>query len=71
MNLENLNVVELNAQEMQNTDGGIGPLVVKILEGLAILAGGAVMLHDQNCSKCNNDGVTIYYGPDGGAGGSW
>ena len=28
MNLENLNLVELNAQEVQEVEGGIAPLVV-------------------------------------------
>ncbi len=28
MNLENLNLVELNAQEVKETDGGIIPLII-------------------------------------------
>jgi lactobin A/cerein 7B family class IIb bacteriocin len=28
MNLQNLNLVELNAQEVENTDGGFFPIVV-------------------------------------------
>lgn len=28
MNLENLNVVELNAQEVQETEGGLLPLII-------------------------------------------
>lgn len=39
MNLENLNVVELNAHEMQNTDGGLVPLVVWV--AVAFFAGTA------------------------------
>ena len=39
MNLENLNLVELNAQEVQEVEGGIAPLVVY---GLWLCAGIAV-----------------------------
>lgn len=39
MNLENLNVVELNAQEMQNTDGGfLGILLTVAVVALVIWA---------------------------------
>ncbi|MEC5165809.1 hypothetical protein RCH18_001542 [Flavobacterium sp. PL11] len=64
MNLENLNLVELNAQEVQEVDGG---WVVKLLEGLAIVAAGAMMYHERNCGKCNGTG----YSTGSGSEGSW
>ena len=64
MNLEKLNLVELNAQEVQETEGG---WVVKLLEGVAILASAAVAYHEYNCGKCNGTG----YSRNAGAGGSW
>ena len=68
MNLENLNLVELNAQEVQEVEGG-NP-VVKVLEGLAILAAAALMYHETHCGKCNGTGwSTGWY--SSGAGGSW
>ncbi|WP_016989658.1 hypothetical protein [Flavobacterium sp. ACAM 123] len=39
MNLENLNLVELNALEGQEVDGGIVPLVILAYVGYGFLAG--------------------------------
>jgi hypothetical protein len=64
MNLENLNLVELNAQEVQEVDGG---WIVQVLEGLAILATAALMIHEQDCYKCRGIG----YGREAGPGGLW
>lgn len=49
MNLEDLGLVELNAQEVQETDGGIIPL---------LLAGAALLL----LSSCNGNNVTVNFG---------
>lgn len=61
MNLENLNVVELNAHEMQNTAGGG---IVEILRGAAyvaqLVAAGVEALNE----KCKN---TPGCGCNGGA----
>jgi hypothetical protein len=67
MNLENLNLVELNAKEVKELDGG---WVVKILEGLAILASGAVIYHEIHCGKCNGTGWSTGR-LSKGASGSW
>ncbi len=68
MSLENLNLAELNAQEVQEVDGGFPGY--KVLEGLAILASAAWMYHEINCGKCNGTGwSTGSY--SAGAGGSW
>jgi lactobin A/cerein 7B family class IIb bacteriocin len=53
MNLENLNLVELNAQEVQETEGGFIPLVllgVACFDAFAIgtLAGIAYQAHLSN-----------------------
>lgn len=53
MNLENLNVVELNAQEMQNVDGGIIPLLIVVAVGA--LASGCTMNVNVN-NQVNNTG---------------
>lgn len=50
MNIENLNLVELNAQEVQEVEGG---WIVPVLRGVAYLALMAVAYHDANCEKCN------------------
>jgi lactobin A/cerein 7B family class IIb bacteriocin len=44
MNLDNLNLVELNAQEVQNVDGGILPVILAgiSIAGAAYAAGYAV-----------------------------
>lgn len=63
MNLNNLNLVELNAQEVQEVEGG---WIVKVLQGLAIAASAALMYHEENCGKCNGTGFSI----ESGAGGS-
>ena len=49
MNLENLGLVELNAQEVKEVDGG---WIVLLLQGLAILANGALMYHEAHCEQC-------------------
>lgn len=48
-NLENLNLVELNAREVQETEGGWAGIVVKVLRGLALAAGIGAAVHDQVC----------------------
>ncbi|WP_396179081.1 hypothetical protein [Flavobacterium sp.] len=53
MNLENLNLVELNAQEVAEIDGGWGGVLVRVLQGLAIASGLVVACHESSCSKCN------------------
>jgi hypothetical protein len=63
MNLENLGLVELNAQEELHTDGG---WIVKVLEGLAILATAALAYHEANCGKCNGTGYSTGAGSSGG-----
>lgn len=67
MNLENLNLVELNAQEVNEVDGG---WIVPVLEGLALIATAAMMYHDEHCGKCNRSGwSTGTYSQ--GSSGSW
>lgn len=68
MNLENLNLVELNAQETQETEGGHP--VVWILEGLAVLATAAMLRHERGCWRCQNGDRPIY-GPQVGPGGRY
>lgn len=50
MNLDNLNLVELNAQEVQEIDAG---WIVPVLRGLAYLGLMAVAYHDANCEQCS------------------
>jgi len=59
MNLENLNVTELNAHEMQNTEGGIIPLI--IIGAAALLSGCAAAKPlffqtdpEDSCPQLNN-----------------
>lgn len=68
MNLENLNLVELNAQEALFTEGG--HWLVKALEAIAIVATGALMYHEKHCGKCNGTGWSTG-ALSQGAGGSW
>ena len=49
MNLENLGLVELNAQEQKEIDGG---WIVLALRALAYVALFAVAYHDANCKQC-------------------
>lgn len=64
MNLDNLKLVELNAQEVKEVDGG---WIVPVLESLAILATAALLIHEQDCYKCRGIG----YGREAGPGGLW
>ena len=60
MNLENLGLVELNAQEVQETEGG---WVVQALQALAIIAGYLADTHD--CYQCHPIHSTPYTGGNG------
>lgn len=53
MNLENLNLVELNAQEVQETEGGFLPLIVLVV--VAVLASG--------CNGCAASHPTVHRQP--------
>jgi len=64
MNLENLNLVELNAQELQEVEVG---WVNFLLRGLALIAGAALYYHEQDCYKCRGP----IYGRPAGDGGQW
>jgi hypothetical protein len=66
MNLENLNLVELSAQEVEQTEGG-HPLVW-ILEGLAIGATALMTIHVSNCWRCQSGQII---GREAGPGGMW
>ena len=63
MNLENLGLLELNAQEVQEVDGGHP--IVRILQGLAILVGYLADTHD--CYKDHPIHMTSYNGGNGRA----
>jgi len=69
MNLENLNVTELNAQEMQNTDGGVlGQLLKKLGEIIVeeiIVEGAKKFVKDPTIVV--SSGVDNPYGHWGGA----
>ena len=51
MSLENLNLVELNAQEVQETEGGIIPLLII---GACFLLGGCAAAHPPIKDTRNN-----------------
>lgn len=57
MNLQNLNVAELSAQEVRETEGGILPLLVV---GACLLLTGCVTVNvgDGNCNNSNNGQAT-------------
>jgi len=57
MNLENLNVVELNAHEMQNTDGGLVPLVVWV--AVAFFAGTAAAHKKKYSCLINSESIPL------------
>ena len=38
MNLENLNLEELNAQEVQETEGGIWPIIAAVAAAITVTA---------------------------------
>ncbi|PBJ11469.1 class IIb bacteriocin, lactobin A/cerein 7B family [Flavobacterium sp. ACN6] len=50
VNLDDLNLAELNAQEIKEVEGG---WIVPVLRGLAYLGLMAVAYHDANCEQCN------------------
>ena len=52
MNLENLNLVELNAQEVQEVEGGILPLLMYMGYAFALGFTGGVAI---GCAKYFND----------------
>ena len=51
MNLEKLNLVELDAQEVQETEGGIIPLLALVVEVACYAAAGDIMLNFNEYSK--------------------
>jgi len=59
MDLENLNVTELNAHEMQNTDGGLIPLLIVVAVG-ALVSGCTNQTNNggRNNTNINSSGNT-------------